>query len=101
MDAAAVRLHSGKDQNPNKPWSVPYRGLSPIVVCPLLLAHAGQADQQAGEGTGCNQHPIHRLPICRQQAAPSEVVEHLRHARVQRLGRRIHGQLGFQGRFIG
>jgi hypothetical protein len=24
MDAAAVRLHSGKDQNPNKPWSVPY-----------------------------------------------------------------------------
>ena len=77
------------------------RGLSPIVVCPLLLAHAGQADQQAGEGTGCNQHPIHRLPICRQQAAPSEVIEHLRHARVQRLGRGIHGQFRFQGRFVG
>ena len=28
MDAAAVRLHSGKDQNPNKPWSVPYGWLA-------------------------------------------------------------------------
>ena len=39
MDAAAVRLHSGKDQNPNKPWSVPYysRFYAQAVMIEALL----------------------------------------------------------------
>jgi hypothetical protein len=59
MDAAAVRLHSDKDQNPNKPWSVPYYFVwLDRRLCSRLMSTA----TKAGSGLAMAMTPLSSLP---------------------------------------